>query len=57
MNRKAKKSIEIIELLEKLKWIMALHVPKAPGFAQMMKEGARVSYFIYNLRLKSHVFG
>lgn len=28
---------------------MALHVPKAPGFAQMMKEGARVSiYFIKN---------
>lgn len=22
---------------------MALHVPKAPGFAQMLKEGARVS--------------
>lgn len=24
---------------------MALHVPKAPGFAQMLKEGARVSVF------------
>lgn len=28
---------------------MALHVPKAPGFAQMLKEGARVSYFFHNL--------
>lgn len=35
---------------------MALHVPKAPGFAQMMKEGARVSTLCYNNRLKSHVF-
>lgn len=27
---------------------MALHVPKAPGMAQMLKEGARVSikYFL-----------
>ncbi len=22
---------------------MAMHIPKAPGFAQMLKEGARVS--------------
>lgn len=35
---------------------MALHVPKAPGFAQMMKEGARVSTLSYNNPLKSHVF-
>lgn len=35
---------------------MALHVPKAPGFAQMMKEGARVSTLCYNNPLKSHVF-
>lgn len=27
---------------------MALHVPKAPGFPQMMKEGARVSFEKYN---------
>lgn len=26
---------------------MALHVPKAPGFAQMLKEGARVSVFAF----------
>lgn len=30
---------------------MALSVPKAPGMAQMMKEGARVSeIFIINLK-------
>lgn len=25
---------------------MALHVPKAPGFAQMLKDGAMVSFFL-----------
>lgn len=29
---------------------MALHVPKAPGFAQMLKDGARVSA----CRIKNH---
>lgn len=24
---------------------MAMHVPKAPGFAQMLKDGAKVSIF------------
>lgn len=27
---------------------MALHIPKAPGVPQMMKEGARVSFKKYN---------
>ena len=34
---------------------MALHVPKAPGFAQMLKEGARVSPDSYKPRKKRHV--
>lgn len=32
---------------------MALHVPKAPGFAQMLKEGARVSVFGFKLCMKT----
>lgn len=32
---------------------MALHVPKAPGVPQMLKEGARVCYNYYNQNQKS----
>lgn len=34
---------------------MALHVPKAPGFAQMLKDGARVSIVSYIYFFKKHV--
>lgn len=34
---------------------MALHVPKAPGFAQMLKEGARVSIYIRYYQKYRHV--
>lgn len=35
---------------------MALHVPKAPGFAQMLKDGARVSFYNENFVIYRHVF-
>jgi hypothetical protein len=31
---------------------MALHVPKAPGFAQMLKEGARVRHLFRKCFIK-----
>lgn len=36
---------------------MALHVPKAPGMSQMMKEGARVSInIIISLKILQFLF-
>ncbi|KAI4458991.1 chaperonin [Holotrichia oblita] len=35
---------------------MALHVPKAPGFSSMLKDGARVSYKLFFSGLEEAVF-
>lgn len=40
--------------INKISNTMALHVPKAPGMAQMLKEGARVRKQQF-LHFKSHV--
>ena len=36
---------------------MAMHVPRAPGFAQMLKDGAKVSVdFIFSMWKRHHTF-
>lgn len=35
---------------------MALHVPKAQGFAQMLKDGARVRFFDFHIQVSDPSF-